>query len=218
MSKPILHDNNPAPRPHDLIWITGVDGIASDQPLPSWASAEWLAAAPAVIRREAMADNAWLPVGLRGKTRSERFKALLSVAAVKKCVQPEFLVQSEAWNIHSQWSGFPAVKALASIASALTNMGLHWGPTGSVGFALATGLPVLREESDLDIVVHSPSPLPAEKTAALQAVLDSQLCRIDLQIDTGHGGFAFAEWVAGRKQVLLKTGKGPVLTADPWSV
>ena len=218
MPKKFLHNgSNTAPRPHDLLWITGLDGLATDQSLPSWATAEWLAAAPVVIRRETVTDSAWLPVGLRGKTRSERFKALLSVDAIKHCVQPEFLAQTEAWNIHSQFSAFPAVKALASMASSLTNTGLHWGPTGSVGFALATGLPVLRDESDLDIVLHAPSPISPEKMSLLQDVLDSQLCRIDMQIDTGHGGFAFAEWAAGRKTVLLKTGNGPVLTADPWS-
>lgn len=222
MIKKILHDDDPTgpqpqPQPHDLIWISGVDGLWSEQPLPSWATAEWLVTAPVVIRRETMADGAWLPVGLRGYTRSERCKALLSVHAIKKCVQPAFLVRTEAWRAHSQFSAYTAVRTLANIAFSFTNMGLTWGPTGSVGFALATGLPVLRDESDLDIVIHAPSPLPPNKTALLQAVLDSQLCRIDLQIDTGHGGFAFSEWVSGRKSVLLKTGNGPVLTNDPWS-
>lgn len=218
MPKQFLHNGSKTvPRPHDLLWVTGVDGLATDQSLPTWATAEWLAVAPVVIRRETITDSAWLPVGLRGKTRSERFKALLSVDAIKHCVQPEFLVQTEAWNIYSQFSAFPAVRALESIASSLSNMGLHWGPTGSVGFALATGLPVLRDESDLDIVLYAPSPIPPEKITLLQDLLDSQLCRIDMQIETGSGGFAFAEWAAGRKTVLLKTGDGPVLTADPWS-
>ncbi|MEB0010158.1 malonate decarboxylase holo-ACP synthase [Glaciimonas sp. Gout2] len=218
MPNQITHNGSKTtPRPHDLLWITGVEGLATDQLLPTWATAEWLAVAPVVIRRETVTDCAWLPVGLRGTTRSERFKALLSVDAIKHCVQPEFLVQTEAWNIHSQFGAFPAVKTLASMASSLTNMGLHWGPTGSVGFALATGLSVLRDESDLDIVLHAPSPISPEKMSLLQDILDSQMCRIDLQIDTGSGGFAFAEWAAGRKTILLKTGNGPVLTADPWS-
>jgi phosphoribosyl-dephospho-CoA transferase len=218
MRENFLHDDRQTvPRPHDLLWISGLDGLASDQPLPAWATAEWLACAPVVIRREKVSDAAWLPVGLRGKTRSERCKALLSRDAVAKWVPPEFLVRTEAWNAHPQWSAFPAVQALAGMASALTGIGLRWGPTGSVGFSLASGLAVLREESDLDVVVRASVPLRVEQIALLQAVQSSWLCRIDIQIDTGNGGFAFAEWIGGRKSVLLKTDIGPVLTTDPWA-
>ena len=171
MSNNFFHDNRKTvPRPHDLLWITDLAGLATDQPLPSWATAEWLASAPVVIRREKMTDVAWLPVGLRGRTRSERFKALLSGDAVGKCVPPEFLVRTEAWNDGAQFSAFPAVKALVSMASTLTATELSWGPTGSVGFALASGLPVLREESDLDVVVRASVPLRIEYIELLKAV------------------------------------------------
>ena len=200
-----------------MLWITDLDGLVADQPLPSWANADWLACAPVVIRRETVDGSGWLPVGLRGRTRSERFRALLSGDAVGKCVQPEYLVNTEAWNGHAQFAAFPAVKTLARIAATLTDAGLHWGPTGSVGFALASGLPVLREESDLDLVLRASAPLRVEHIALLNALQSSSLCRIDIQIDTGNGGFSFAEWVARRKTVLLKTGIGPVLTANPWN-
>jgi len=59
--------------------------------------------------------------------------------------------------------------------------------------------------------------LRVEHIALLNALQSSSLCRIDIQIDTGNGGFSFAEWVARRKTVLLKTGIGPVLTANPWN-
>jgi phosphoribosyl-dephospho-CoA transferase len=42
-------------------------------------------------------------------------------------------------------------------------------------------------------------------------------CRVDLQIDTGHGGFALRDWLASPHQTLLKTDHGPRLVADPWS-
>jgi phosphoribosyl-dephospho-CoA transferase len=37
-----------------------------------------------------------------------------------------------------------------------------------------------------------------------------------MQVDTGHGGFALAEWAGKADRILLKTGRGPVLVADPW--
>ena len=48
--------------------------------------------------------------------------------------------------------------------------------------------------------------------AALQAKAP---CRLDIQVDTGAGGFALAEYVRGGR-VMLKTAHGPVLVADPW--
>jgi phosphoribosyl-dephospho-CoA transferase len=40
--------------------------------------------------------------------------------------------------------------------------------------------------------------------------------RIDAQIDTPLGGFALAEFAAGRPRVLLRTDGGPRLVGDPW--
>jgi phosphoribosyl-dephospho-CoA transferase len=37
-----------------------------------------------------------------------------------------------------------------------------------------------------------------------------------MQVDTGHGGFALAEWAGNADRVLLKTGRGPLLVSDPW--
>ncbi|PUA18650.1 malonate decarboxylase holo-ACP synthase [Glaciimonas sp. PCH181] len=218
MLKNSAHDDSKSvPRAHDLLWISGLDALVAEQPFPAWVSAEWLERAPVVIRRETVENVAWLPVGLRGKTRSERFKALLSAEAVTKHISPELLVRTEAWNIHSQYKIFPAVEALANMAAAMNALGLDWGPTGSVGFALASGLPVLREDSDLDLVIRTNAPFCTPQCELLQSVCASSACRIDLQIDTGYGGFAFAEWISGRKTVLLKTGIGPFLTADPWA-
>jgi phosphoribosyl-dephospho-CoA transferase len=39
-----------------------------------------------------------------------------------------------------------------------------------------------------------------------------------MQIDTGHGGFAFAEWRRNAGRVLLKTDAGPFMTDDPWDL
>ncbi|MBC7489825.1 MAG: hypothetical protein H7240_07515 [Glaciimonas sp.] len=91
-----------------------------------------------------------------------------------------------------------------------------WGAAGSVSFALVSRLPVIREESDLDIVVRSDAPLSAVQIGLLQSVRASPLCRIGIQIDTGYGGFAFADWVNDLKRILLKTAIGPMLSVDPW--
>lgn len=205
------------PRPHDLLWVADTAGLSSGCPLPFWATPDWLAGAPLVMRREKVSNPDCIPVGLRGQTRSQRHKAYLSHHAVAQCVSPELLAASQAWSGPHQLGAFPALEALASLAPSLAATGLPWGPTGSVGFTLASGLPVLRQESDLDLIVRAFKPLTAEQTEMLLALRSSSICRIDLQIDTGHGAFSLSEWANGHRRVLLKTNLGPFLTTDPWN-
>lgn len=204
------------PRPHDLLWIADSAGLFPDCSLPFWATPDWLACAPAVMRRERVDNPDCIPVGLRGQTRSQRHKTYLSLQAIAKCVSPELIVAAQAWTGPYQLGAFPAIEALASLAPSLAATGLLWGPTGSVGFALASGLPVLRLESDLDLVVRAFQPLTTDQKALLLALQSASKCRIDLQIDTGHGAFSLSEWANGRRRVLLKTDLGPFLTDDPW--
>ncbi|MDX3895093.1 phosphoribosyl-dephospho-CoA transferase MdcG domain-containing protein [Pusillimonas sp.] len=119
--------------------------------------------------------------------------------------------------------------ALLDVFPAMAAIGLPWGPTGGLGFALATGLPVLHEGSDIDLLVRAPAPLSQGQVRALAAVVERSERPVDLQIDTGQGGFSFKEWAGcdpqragpphgrgGLRRVLLKTGAGPVLVQDPW--
>lgn len=192
-------------RAHDLLWLASLPAQA-----PAWARPDW----PVVVRRAPAVDGC-VPVGLRGSVRSERHAEMVAAASVLRACTPEQLASME---VPASLPPCAALDALRVAAIHLNALGLPWGPTGSAGFALATGVPLLRADSDLDLVLRSGAPLTAQHGAALQAMLEDagRFCRIDLQIDTGHGGFAFAEWCAGRTRVLLKTAQGPLLTANPW--
>ncbi|MBE3024514.1 malonate decarboxylase holo-ACP synthase [Janthinobacterium sp. BJB1] len=195
-------------RAHDLLWVSGLPDGAS---LPAWLDAAWLAAAPLVVRRASCAPGR-IPVGLRGLQRSERQACEVEAAAVVRRVTPEMLACAPVPDFSCA-----ALDALRQAAPLLDATGWAWGPTGGVGFALASGLPVLRADSDLDLVLRLAAPPDAAQAEALRAIAAAvTACRLDLQIDTGHGGFAYAEWAAGRGRVLLKTDQGPVLTATPW--
>lgn len=204
-------------RPHDLLWIADWHALQSVGPLPSWANGEWMAHAPVVVRRERIDGAARIPVGLRGRTRGERHAAYLEPGAVLRRLSPEMLAREAAWQRMPGPECIAAVAALKRIAPQLDASGLHWGPAGSVGYALACGLPVLRAESDLDLLVRCDTPPAPDQALQLQAMFEGHGCRIDVQIDTGHGGFALAEWLRGDGRVLLKTGMGPFLTSDPWN-
>jgi len=192
-------------RAHDLLWLS-----ALPTPVPDWARPHW----PVVVRR-AQVPAGQVPVGLRGGVRSERQAGVIASASVLRVCTPE---QLSSIVVPASLAPCAALDALHAAGGPLNALGLAWGPTGSTGFALATGVPLLRADSDLDLVLRSTRPFTTQQRDALLAMLAQagQLCRIDLQIDTGHGGFAFAEWAAGRTRVLLKTAQGPVLAANPW--
>lgn len=196
------------PRAHDLLWASG---LPEESPMPAWLDGAWLQAAPLVVRRASTAPGR-IPVGLRGLLRSERHGFDIDAAAVVRRVTPEMLARIPLPDFPSA-----ALDALRLVAPLLDATGWAWGPTGGAGFALASGLPVLRADSDLDLLLRIAAPPDAAQAEALRAIAASvTACRLDLQIDTGSGGFAYAEWAAGRGRVLLKTDHGPVLTATPW--
>lgn len=199
-------------RAHDLLWIaTPISDV------PAWASPEWLSIAPVVVRREAVAEHGVVPVGIRGRTRGERFAAFVARERIVRRVTPEALARARGWRAHVALANLPCIRALDRIAPELDRLPLIWGITGSVGFALASGMSTLREDSDLDILLRAEKPLPREEARALLSLLRTVPARIDMQVDNGHGGFALAEWAGNSDRVLLKTGRGPMLVADPWT-
>lgn len=228
------------PRPHDLLWVGDPAALRWHGDLPEWC-AQWLGApTPVVVRREDTGDAGLLPVGIRGVGRHQRQAAYLAADGVARIVRPEDLAPAMAGNFRS--GGCTGIGADTStgmrakarmdacmhsgsdrhigICAGLDALGLPWGPTGGMGFALATGLPVLHPGSDIDIVVRAPAPLSESQVSILAAVIEQSKRPVDLQVDTGRGGFSFNEWLArgpgGRRSILLKTGAGPMLVRDPW--
>jgi phosphoribosyl-dephospho-CoA transferase len=67
-----------------------------------------------------------------------------------------------------------------------------------------------------DLVVRAPERPDSQTLDALWALQSGAACRIDIQVDTGGGGFALAEYMQGARRTLLKTAHGPVLLPDPW--
>ena len=204
--------------PHDMLWLDRPGAFLPVGERPAWLDGAWLAQVPLVVRREAVLWNR-VPVGARGLERNQRCAGYTQAGAVRRCVSPAMLVRylSDGFDSHDAAArDWPCVATLLSLAPRLNALGLDWGPVGSVGFWLATGQPVLRPTSDLDLVVRSPTRLDPALTAALCALQQAAACRLDIQVDTGVGGFALFEYAKNAGRVLLKTAHGPQLLADPW--
>ena len=202
-------------RAHDLLWVSETPVATDGAPLPDWAIAACRQGAPVVVRRAPRGTDGSVPVGLRGVARHERCAATAAANSISRVVSPEALAAQAASIAHD--APFAALRTLRALARELNALGWAWGPTGGAGFALASGLPVLHADSDLDLVVRMPHAPSAAQRDQLLHVLAETECRVDLQIDTGRGGFAWRDWLTSPRQTLLKTDHGPHLVADPWS-
>ncbi len=194
------------PRPHDLLW--GMPAAALPDHSPAWARQVLAAGMPVVVRRAQCAAG-WVAVGVRGQGREQRLGVHLRLADLQRQLGPEAL----RWQGESPW---PALQALASAAPVLDATGLAWGPTGGVGYHLATGSDVLHLGSDLDLVLRTPRYLARSMARDLLDILDRGPCRIDVQLETPAGAIALREWASGAARVLLKSNHGARLLADPW--
>lgn len=204
--------------PHDLLWTDAVDGLVFRELPPAWVGEQWHCGLPVVVRRDADAGGL-VPVGIRGRMRSERAAAWLLPARVQRVVTPEMLVADGEKLACSPFAAMRPVRALLVLVGQV--LPWPWGVTGSCAYALATGEPVLHEDSDLDLRVCCQSPPALDDLAALDGLCRRLPCRADVQVETPSGAFALREWlhaheVGRRRQVLLKTNTGPVLTDDPW--
>jgi phosphoribosyl-dephospho-CoA transferase len=203
------------PAPHDLLRLRRVDDIIVAADLPSWATAA-LAGAPLVVVRRAPAPAGLVAIGLRGAVREKRLPALLPRAAILERIPPERLAAEAAWRRSPRRGLIAALAALEPVSALLDGLGAVWGPTGSVGFELASGVPAAGPHSDLDILIRRAAPWPLAEARAAVSGLDRLGVRTDAQIETQVGSVALGEFARGRTPVLLRTSSGPRLARDPW--
>lgn len=202
-------------QPHDLLWVNASTALISDDPLPSWVDRHWDTGLPVVVRRDHSAEGL-IPVGIRGKQKHQRVSLWVHPDHIVKSLPPDALVPDMKTLSHSPFATTKPVRALTGLIS--LDLPFQWGPTGSCAYALATGQPVIHEDSDLDLTIRCPQPVLPEHFTRLAEKCKSLPCAIDIQIETPFGAFAFKEWMRENGQrVLIKTDFGPFLTSDPWN-
>lgn len=205
------------PRPHDLLRLAPTAAIlaegASDG-APAWVPHS-LARAPWVVVRRARAEPGRISVGVRGATRAERWATSVSPTDVIQIRKPEDLRPADHPDFPPDVA---ATRALLALAASLEHWWACWGPTGSVGFSLATGHVVVGETSDLDLLIRCQSrPAPGSLERAAR-VFAAQEARVDCQIETPNGIAHIDDlWRDGRS-VLVRTADGARLCNDPWAL
>ncbi len=192
---------------HDLLWGMPAEQLPADA--PAWARQVLLAGQPVVVRRARVAAGK-VAVGVRGSQRAQRLALEMPLAAIQRHCRPEQLRLEASAQL-------PALRVLHAITPFMDELGLPWGPTGGVGYQLASGVSVLHEQSDLDLVLRTAAPMSRQAARDLHRALSNAPCRIDMQLETPNGATALAEWAGHATRVLLKSTDGARLVNDPWA-
>jgi len=186
-------------RPHDLVRLSprAVARIARDA--PAWVGTSLERAPWATVRRAHELEG--IAIGIRGEDRAQRFAAVAVREEIEAIVVPEELANAVPPRRHG------AFEALERVMTAARASELHAGPIGAAGYELATGVPALRESSDLDVLVRAePS---HEALPAFAGILAGLPIRIDVEVAFANDyGAALGEALGGG-DLLVKTPGGP---------
>ncbi len=205
------------PTTHDLIRLCEPIALTVDASVPPWVEPALKRTPWVVVRRGHLRDG-MVPVGVRGLARQERFATVLAIAEIADRLSPEELTESRHVIARRRKGEAPALAALDRVAPILASRGHRWGPGGSVGFEIATGVATATSSSDLDLILRQDHPLRLDEAIDLHAALSEAAApaRVDVLLETPRGGVSLADLTAFPARLLVRTPDGPRLAADPW--
>jgi phosphoribosyl-dephospho-CoA transferase len=167
-----------------------------------------------VVVRRGLITESWVPIGIRGHERSQRWAAWYPRYAIQEIVKPMDLLP----KVSTMSDQLPVRRALRALMKAWRWLTYPWGPAGSLGFEVATGKQTTTMASDLDVVIYADNPLSRRDAQRLLASADDHEVRLDIRIETPTCGFSLTEYATSpTKTILLRTVAGPVPGTDPWA-
>ena len=201
-------------RTHDFLSIAA-DSEFPQGDLPPWVM-ENLSRTRTVVVRRATAPGGWVSIGIRGKARHERYGSLLRIEDVTLHCTPESLATVDWRQFTRTPRCFPVWRALESVSEFAEKERLVWGPVGSVGYQLATGIDAVTIASDLDIVVRFTIPPNRGLLEEFHKANRVNEVRIDVTLEGPPGAVSLEEYLRRPYRSLIKTNKGPRLGAFVW--
>lgn len=174
-----------------------------------------LSECPWVVVRRARAPTGMIAVGVRGDTRSERWGGYAHQSAIEQIVEPNELIGLLRTSTGADRT--PPIQLLEKVIERWQGLTLPWGPTGSVGFELASGYRVTTPHSDLDIAIRAPERIPVDLAHSLWERVMGLRPKVDVRIETSECGFALEEYVRRPStRILLHYPDGARVGDDPW--
>jgi phosphoribosyl-dephospho-CoA transferase len=169
----------------------------------------------AVVRRGRVSDGL-IPVGVRGAQRHERCAGFTRLSDVLETWRPG---QLRLMRAQDSRRGLKPFQTLSYLESHLAGLDMTWGPGGSVGYELASGIPAARADSDLDFILFAPGKLEITEAEDLWRMIGSAPGKVDALVETPFCGFSLEEFVTTRsRKILLRTNDGRILGSNPWNL
>ena len=157
-----------------------------------------------------------IPVGVRGRQRHERCAGFTRLSDVAGTLRPDQLRLQLAEDSRRTLLAF---RTLSYLESSLVGLDMSWGPGGSVGYELASGIPTVRTNSDLDLILFAPRKLDIVEAQDLWRMISSAPGKVDALVETPCCGFSLEEFATtSHRKILLRTNEGRVLGSNPWSL
>lgn len=205
-----------SPQVHDLLEIESGSLATGSVAQPPWVT-KMLIDCPWVVVRRGEAPGGYIAVGVRGADRRERWGAYCAERHVKRIARPATLLALGRTAGHIYRT--PAFVALREVIKKWRGVPFLWGPTGSVGFELATGRPVTTEASDLDLAIRAPSPISVEQARWLWDRVLGLQTKVDVRVETPLCGFSLEEYAcASPAPILLRFPDALRLGDHPWGL
>lgn len=132
-------------------------------------------------------------------------------------ITPETLTQKKFWRENKHIKGTKMFQVLEEVDKILGSYNIAWGPTGSVGFELASGVETITNTSDLDIIARAPEILSIDIAKNIIKELSKLTIKTDVQLEVPNGSIALEEYARDNKSIMLRTINGPKFVKDPWS-
>lgn len=191
---------------HDIVQFESIHHIETSIELPEWVKETPASQNFGVVRRMPI-TNKTVPIGLRGDTREKRYGALIHESNIVQVICPKSLVNRlDKFNHQLYFS------ALTKIKEEFEKYKLSWGPTGSVGFEIATSIPVTTDTSDIDICLYLDQ-IDMELLVKVGSFLETLDRRIDVQVELPSiGAFILNDCLKNSDAgFIVKTKFGPHL-------
>src|SRR3984885_7662251 len=168
-----------------------------------------------VVRRGRILDGL-IPVGVRGPQRQERCAGSPRLSEVLEPRRPD---QLRLLLAEDSRRALQAFRTLSYLESHLVGLDRSWGPGGRVGDELASGIPAVRADSDLDFILFAPRKLESTEAQDLWHMISSAPGKVDALVETPLCGFSLEEFVTtSHRKILLRTSDGRILGLNPWNL
>jgi phosphoribosyl-dephospho-CoA transferase len=200
---------------HDLILLRTESAVISTEGGPACPYLNPSRRPWVVVRRGRMSDGL-IPVGVRGAQRHERCAGVTRLSEALETRRPD---QLRLLLAEDSRRALQAFRTLSYLESHLAGLDMSWGPGGSVGYELASGIPAVRADSDLDFILFAPRNLEITEAQDLWRMISSAPGKVDALVETPYCGFSLQEFVTALpRKILLRTSDGRILGSDPWNL